>query len=127
VADLTRYTSHAEGLLLRHVLEHNENWRAVLGNALRSFTRRLVIVLFTPFVEKTSRVGYTEAVGVPDIAFARDDLTAYFTGLNWSLEEGLRTRTQYGVEHIFYISSEPGAAGAPSPPPGPRGRKGQPR
>jgi hypothetical protein len=106
VADLTRYTSHVEGILLRHVLEHNDNWRSILSNALRSFTRRLVIVLFTPFVETTRRIGYTPELGVPDIAFARDDLTPFFTGLRWSLEEGLQTGTQYGVEHIFYISCE---------------------
>jgi hypothetical protein len=103
VADLRHYTSQAEGILLRHVLEHNEEWETILANALRSFTKRLVIVLFTPFAETTRQIGYNSGLGVPDIAFCKDELTRRFTPHRWSLEENLETRTQYGVEHVFYL------------------------
>jgi hypothetical protein len=103
VADLTRYTSSADGVVLRHVLEHNPNWAAILANALRSFRRRLVLVLFTPFVETTGIVGRHAALGVVDLAFARSDLAARFGNVRWTSEEGLATATQYGVEHIFYL------------------------
>src|SRR5438105_15608245 len=36
-ADLTKYVSNTPGLLLRHVLEHNYNWPAILDNAVASF------------------------------------------------------------------------------------------
>lgn len=103
VADLATYTSKTEGLLLRHVLEHNEGWSAILHNALESFTKRMVVVLFTPFAQVTHQIAFNPTIGVPDIAFAKDDLTAQFKGFQWRLEENLRTKTQYGVEHVFYL------------------------
>jgi hypothetical protein len=103
VADLSRCTSRVEGILLRHVLEHNPAWGAVLANGVRSFTRRMVVVLFTPFSEENRVIGYNEGQKVPDISFAKADLVRHFTGLEWRLEEGLRTKTRYGVEHVFYI------------------------
>src|SRR5262249_37489055 len=103
VADLTRYTSRVEGVLLRHVLEHNHAWKDILDNALRSFTRRMVLVLFTPFSDVTRVIGFNPAMGVPDISFARADIIRRFTGLTWTLEENLPTTTQYGVEHVFYL------------------------
>jgi hypothetical protein len=105
IADLTQYTSQADGILLRHVLEHNQAWEDILKNALRSFTKRMVLVLFTPFAEKTHVIRHSAEVGVPDIAFAKEDLTRHFSAVHWRLEEGLKTRTQYGVEHVFYIAT----------------------
>lgn len=75
VADLTRYHTRAEGIVIRHVLEHNHGWRAVLANALDSFTRRLCIVLFTPLVEETIVLATEPEYGdVPVIAFHLDDV-----------------------------------------------------
>ena len=54
VVDLRTYTSHVDGILLRHVLEHNPvGWDEILANALASFSRRMVLVTFTPFGERT--------------------------------------------------------------------------
>jgi hypothetical protein len=103
VADLAAYTSKVEGILLRHVLEHNYTWQAVLSNAVKSFTRRLVLILFTPFSDVTQVLAVNQTLGVPDIAFARTDLIRCFTGLKWRLEENLPTNTQYGIEHVFYL------------------------
>src|SRR5665213_1564617 len=36
----TRQTS-CEGLVMRHVIEHNYNWADILDNAVNSFTKRL--------------------------------------------------------------------------------------
>ena len=50
---LDSYRSDADGLYMRGVLEHNpETWEAILRNALASFTRRAVIVLWLPLVEE---------------------------------------------------------------------------
>ena len=93
--------------LCGHILEHNFEWEKVLHNALASFRRRMVLVLFTPFVDKThplkiSRLPGSEQ-GVPDMAFARDDIIRHFAGLTWTSEEGLVTDSQYKIEHIFYL------------------------
>ena len=49
VVDLRKYRSEVPCVLLRHVLEHNTEWRTILANALASFQKRLAIVLFTPW------------------------------------------------------------------------------
>jgi hypothetical protein len=103
VTDLATYRSDVEGVVLRHVLEHDPNWSRILGNAVASFRRRLVLVLFTPFAETTRPIAQNASLGVPDLSFAKADLVRHFAGLRWSLEENVATRTQYGVEHVFYV------------------------
>jgi hypothetical protein len=102
--DLTEYTSTTDGLFMRHVLEHNHDWRKVLTNALASFQKRMVLVMFTPFCDETHVI--TESVpGIPDISFRRDDLVDFFRP--WlDCEKSLSTATQYGVEHVFYLEKK---------------------
>ena len=105
IVDLTTYTSCVECIFMRHVLEHNGEWRRILANAVASFTRRMVLIIFTPFVETTRQIATSTVVTshpVPDLSFRREDLTEYFDDLTYT-EESLATDTQYGVEHIFYI------------------------
>jgi len=107
--DLTEYRSQAEGLFLRHVLEHNESWQLILENAMASFTQRMVLVLFTPFSDTTTVLAQYEIPGspgmfVPDISFSREDITSRLNGCAWHLQENLHTDTEYGVEHVFYIT-----------------------
>lgn len=47
VVDLSTYQSNPEGIFMRHVLEHNDSWRDLLANALKSFTKRMTLVTFT--------------------------------------------------------------------------------
>jgi hypothetical protein len=103
VVDLATYTSDAEGILLRHVLEHNPGWEQILVNALKSFRKKLCIAVFTPFLDKTQVIAYYEAMDVVDIAFKRSDLTRHFDQFKWRSDENLKTESQYGIEHIFYI------------------------
>jgi hypothetical protein len=105
IADLTTYRTTVDCIFMRHVLEHNFEWRQILANAVASFQRRMVVVIFTPFAATTHRiVSATEvtAVPVPDIAFRKADLTRCFAGCRYR-EESCRTRTQYGTEHVFYL------------------------
>lgn len=53
LANLKDYHGASEGILLRHVLEMTHDWDAVLRNALMAFSKRMVIVTFTPRVKKT--------------------------------------------------------------------------
>jgi hypothetical protein len=105
LADLQTYTSRTSCVFMRHVLEHNANWRTILGNALASFEKRMVLVIFTPFGPTTRIIATSNkvtTVPVPDISFRRADLIEAFGAVSFR-EESLRTDTQYGVEHIFYL------------------------
>jgi len=79
--ELSQRCSNTDGLLLRHVLEHNENWKVVLENAIRCCKRRLVIDLFIPFGPETKIIDRTTSSDtqypdIPNIQFKRDDLIA---------------------------------------------------
>lgn len=101
VVDLESYASRTPGIFMRHVLEHNYEWRRILQNACRSFTQRFVLVLFTPLSEETHEVAYVADPGVPDIAFALADVAAFFEGFDWR-HDTLASETAYGEETIFY-------------------------
>jgi GT2 family glycosyltransferase len=102
VTDLRLYKSMADGILIRHVLEHNPDWRTILANAIASFQKKLVLIIFTPFGETTKRIA-TNWSNIPDLSFRKEDLTDLLKGLPYT-EESVRTATQYGVEHLFYIT-----------------------
>ena len=105
VADLREYRSSTPALFMRHVLEHNHEWRKILDNAIASFQRRMVLVIFTPFGERTSIINdveYTPGERIPDISFARAELTEYFQRISFT-EQSLHTGTWYGAEHVFFL------------------------
>jgi hypothetical protein len=115
VADLRVYTSDVDCILIRHVLEHNHDWRTILLNAVGSFRVRMALVIFTPLQDRTRQIA-TWPSGIPDIGFRKDDLIEVFKHLRYA-EESLRTATQYKTEHIFYIEKpastvNAGSAGA---------------
>lgn len=105
--DLVTYTSQVDGIFMRHVLEHNYQWRSVLENALRSFGQKMCLVLFTPFSTETKEIAHNRGHGVdvPDISFRKEDLTDLFGGIDWSIET-FQTNTGYGVEHIFFLNKK---------------------
>jgi hypothetical protein len=108
IADLRTYKSgSAGGILMRHILEHNFDWKQVLENALASFQKKFVLILFTPFTDTTkviamNKVGGASEATVPDLAFCKQDLLDLISKYKFT-EESLQTATQYGQEHIFYI------------------------
>jgi hypothetical protein len=113
LTDLVRYKSDdADAILIRHVLEHNPDWRIILQNAVESTRRLLVLVLFTPFDLKKTRVirKYPNWQGTKramvDQSFLKSDITDCFEGLRWSLDEGVETKSQYKVEHVFCVEKE---------------------
>ncbi len=111
IVDLEEYTSRVDGIFLRHVLDHNFAWEQILENAIGSFVKRMVVVLFTPFGEKTRILReYPEWGGTTrtmiDMSFRRQDLTRHFGELLWSSVDNIETPTQYGVEHVFYLEKK---------------------
>lgn len=111
VADLELYQSTADAIHVRHVLEHNPAWRKILKNALNSFRYRMVLTLFTPWSSATRVIArYPNFLGtnrtMVDIAFNRAELLEHLVGYRWTMRENLRTRTQYGIEHVIFIQRE---------------------
>ncbi len=105
IVDLREYTSETDCIFMRHVLEHNFDWRRILANAIASFKKRMVLVIFTPLSETTRQIATSTvltSIPVPDISFRKEDLTDYFKHYRCT-EESLKTDTQYGTEHVFYI------------------------
>lgn len=90
-------------ILLRHVLEHNEDWEKILGNAVSS-SKKLAIVVFTPFGEETKIINWTENQRgkVPDISFRKEDLTRYFPKFT---EQSFETGIAYGAETLFCVET----------------------
>jgi len=109
IVDLETYKSEVDAIYMRHVLEHNPGWKNILENAVQSFTKHLVIVIFTPFQEDETRIiqEYDNWNGtgqtMVDIGFKYEDITQCLGDLVF-ITENLKTPTQYGVETIFYIS-----------------------
>ena len=104
VVDLREYHSNVDGIVMRHVLEHNYDWAKILRNAMISFNKKCCLIIFTPFSEETHEIAHNKSHGVdvPDISFARYDIERFFEGMKWNVDE-LKTRTGYNVENIYYI------------------------
>ncbi len=111
VVDLVEYTSSVDAIHMRHVLEHNPDWESILKNAIASFQKRMILTLFTPFQTKTRVLQRYEnfnntGVEMIDIGFCKEDLTAIFSTVKWTLLENIHTQTQYKVEHIYFLEKE---------------------
>lgn len=89
---------------MRHVLEHNYGWQNVLSNAVDSFTKKMVLVLFTPWSSgETKQIGFTDSVGVPDLSFAKSNIEKYFDKLNFKYLELVSPETFYGIEYVYLM------------------------
>jgi hypothetical protein len=101
VADLRVYRSQTEGLWLRHVLEHNRDWKLVLDNAVASAQERIAIVVFTPD-GGGEQIGYTEELDVPDIALPHKMIAEAVTAAGFELEQyTMPTGSYYKEETLF--------------------------
>ena len=103
---MASYRSQADGILIRHVLEHDYRWRKILDNAVNSFRSKLCLVIFTPLEAKTAEIAYNHDYAVPDISFCENEIVERFNDAPWTAERNLRTHTQYGVEHVFYVTRD---------------------
>lgn len=110
VTDLRFYKSKPEGIFMRHVLEHNWDWRTILNNALSSATHKIALVLFIP-LETTSRelkqdslMNKAGGIDVPNIALGYKELIEVIQKYSCKIvEETYETETQYGKETLFLI------------------------
>ena len=104
IVDLAEYRSEAPGIFMRHVLEHDFRWPAILDNALASVTERMVLVLFTPFADETHNVMWG-APQVPNLSFRREDLTERMdaAGMTYSEVSLKSPRAAFNEETVFRL------------------------
>lgn len=106
--DFQEYVSTADNILIRHVLEHNHNWRSILENAVKSFRHRMVLVLFMPFSQGAAQpthengadtANVTYGGGIPNLCLNHDELVTVFKPF-LIREESLPETGEF----IFYLS-----------------------
>jgi hypothetical protein len=104
LVDLRTYRSSVDGIMMRHVLEHNYDWKEVLAGAVSSFNKKFCLIIFTPFMATTQEIAHNRKYGVdaPVIAFNNQEIERFFAGLNWRLE-AIKTGTYYVAEHVYYV------------------------
>ncbi len=73
VVDLRTYRSNVPCIMMRHVLEHNAEWRLIAENFAASWTDRAVLVMFIPPQPEDMDVGGPEWP-IPDMAVSGPDL-----------------------------------------------------
>jgi hypothetical protein len=96
-ADLRTYRSNVPCAVMRHVLEHNFDWRAIAANFTDSWHDRAALILFIPPQVEDLDVGGPEWP-VPDLAISGPDL----------FEIVGRHGTEIEVREIFYPSQPEG-------------------
>lgn len=97
--DLTNYLTVVDSILCKHVLEHNSAWPKILSNLCQSFTKKAVIVIFTPFSDKDEdeiiKSNYAsfndknERIEVPDIRISKKkflDILNSFKDIKYTIE-----------------------------------------
>lgn len=78
--DLADYKSDCDGILMRHVLDHNVRWEQILVNALKSFRIRMSLVFFRKFGSETKVISVSDSPlysGVPDLQFSESDILPF--------------------------------------------------
>jgi hypothetical protein len=101
VADLRVYRSSTPAVWMRHVLEHNYDWRQVLDNAVASAEERIVIILFTPDGDERE-LAFVSDLGVPDLVLPHDTIVEVMENAGFAVQrETLETGSQYGEETIL--------------------------
>jgi hypothetical protein len=106
-ADLVEYRSNVDGIFMRHVLEHNYQWKKVLENAIQSFNNKMCLVLFTPFSDTTVEIAHNlkHGVDVPDLSLSKSELIDIFNSYNLKYDiDTFNTSTGYNVEYVIYLS-----------------------
>ena len=105
-AYLTTYNSNTDGIFMRHILEHNYEWKKILNNACSSFNKKMCLILFTNFTDNTKEIAHNlkHGVDVPDLSFNKNELIEIFEKYNIKYKlQTLNTNTGYNIEHIFYL------------------------
>jgi hypothetical protein len=114
VADLAKYTSRVDNILMKQVLENDERWRDFLDNVKKSFTKKFCLVVGTPLVSIT-RLGPTNPVVksdgmvvadvvIQEIYFNKKDILDYFPPDKYKTsEEEIESEQYYKKDWLLYV------------------------
>jgi hypothetical protein len=107
--DLRKYTTNVEGVHIRHIFEHNYNWKDILENAVKSATKKLAITMFIPLITEDSKELAHNAkygVDVPDMAINEKEFMDVIVKMNPNNihREIFSTETGYNKEEIIFIT-----------------------
>jgi hypothetical protein len=112
VADMEVYGSRVPGILIRHMLCHNYGWATILENALNSFTKRMCVVIYTPFVDdcfwKVLEI-IEHWNDIPVIAFNREYIEKIIKkhlDITYTIEADIPAGHDYHVEHVIYMEKK---------------------
>lgn len=98
IADLSTYRSEAPGIFMRHILEHNHDWREILKNALDSFRDRMTLILYRP-MQDFEKVVLEKPVEIDLPRFVLVEMVKrHLRGIE--IIEGAK----HGHETLFYLS-----------------------
>ena len=102
IQDLCVRKTTVDGIILRHVLEHNNDWEQILAGAIDGAMRKIAVALFTPLADTETTVIADNDIGVPDISFFLTDITDPI-GEKFVIEEVMTfgSATQYGIETVI--------------------------
>lgn len=108
IVDLTSYKSSAPKILMRHVLEHNWEWRSILSNMLSSFQEKALLVLFLKPGEKDWNVyknSYEPHKEIPGLSLCEKDLHEIIekSGVEMTYEE-ISSNIESKYERVYYLS-----------------------
>lgn len=86
IYDLVEYKSNIECIFMKHVLEHNVEWKKILENLIESFQKLCIIVIHTPYQDTTKVLGYSlneinkygYNINLEKIGFSKSDLSNIF-------------------------------------------------
>lgn len=105
IVDLRDWTSAADGIMIRHILEHNYDWPLIVAGAIRSFQKKLVIVFFME-PQRFTRNAFNQPNGVPNLVIGTDLLMSHFPKdrfvTRWEEVEDKDTSPN-GKEWILYV------------------------
>jgi hypothetical protein len=114
IVNLEDYKSSCDGIFMRHVLEHNRNWKTILRNALNSAEKKLAIVTFIPLKDGRteewfdgSRQNRESGIDVRNLSLSKDDMMDIIIncgGVSEVKVDTLFTNTAYGTETILCIT-----------------------
>lgn len=105
IDDLVLRRSEVEGVYMRGILEHNYDWELILDNALASYTKRFVLVTFTPFTKtKPHReLRFEDDYGVPTLALNLGVILEHIVGHSVTHRTLESPETFYGTETFFVV------------------------
>lgn len=108
--DLANYISRVHCLLLRDVIDHNVEWEKVLANAVSSFTKRMVLVIFHDLGPETKVLFHHASPkfpGVPDLQFSLGDLFKHIEPYLRRIENIPADDNSPNNETMFYLEKKP--------------------